>query len=64
MFLSQVFSLVLSLVGLFNCLHPEGQVTQCGNNQTIKQSNNQTSFKIKEFIHEHYWYGWSCNYCG
>lgn len=42
MFLSQVFSLVLSLSWLFNCLHPEGRVTQCGN-QTIKQSNNQVS---------------------
>lgn len=49
MFLSQVFSLVLSLSWLFNCLHLEGGVTLCGNqtnNQTIKQSN----LKIKEII--------------
>lgn len=52
MFLSQVFSLVLSLSWLFNCLHPEGRWPDAG----IKQSN----LKIKEFIHEHYWYDWSC----
>ncbi len=35
MFLSQVFSLVLSLSQLFNCLHPEGA------SDPVRESNNQ-----------------------